>query len=160
MQDERIDAHLYLDPVERRRDDAGHGGRQPVRLLLSGPSGGAMAVSRLAETLGEPNLVGIDMGGTSYDVCVVRERRAHGVTEGEIDGLPVRVPMVEIRTIGAGGGSIAWIDAGGRLRVGPQSAGADPGPVCYGARRDRADGDGCQRGARPARPRLLPRRRA
>ncbi len=133
MQDERFDAHLYLVQSNGGVTTPGTAGEQPVRLLLSGPSGGAMAVSRLAETLGEPNLVGIDMGGTSFDVCVVREGRTTVVTEGEIDGLPVRVPMVEIRTIGAGGGSIAWIDAGGRLRVGPQSAGADPGPVCYGA---------------------------
>jgi N-methylhydantoinase A len=133
MRDERFDAHLYLVQSNGGVTTPGTAGDQPVRLLLSGPSGGAMAVVRLAETLGEPNLVGIDMGGTSFDVCVVRDGRTTVVTEGDIDGLPVRVPMVEIRTIGAGGGSIAWIDAGNRLRVGPQSAGADPGPVCYGA---------------------------
>jgi N-methylhydantoinase A len=133
MRDERFDAHLYLVQSNGGVTTPGTAGDQPVRLLLSGPSGGAMAVTRLAETLGEPNLVGIDMGGTSFDVCVVRDGRTTVVTEGDIDGLPVRVPMVEIRTIGAGGGSIAWIDAGDRLRVGPQSAGADPGPVCYGA---------------------------
>jgi len=132
MKDEHFAAHLYLVQSNGGVTTPGTAGEQPVRLLLSGPSGGAMAVTRLAETLGEPNLVGIDMGGTSFDVCVVRDGKTTVVTEGEIDGLPVRVPMVEIRTIGAGGGSIAWIDAGGRLRVGPQSAGADPGPVCYG----------------------------
>ncbi|MGH6617992.1 MAG: hydantoinase/oxoprolinase family protein [Alphaproteobacteria bacterium] len=133
MRDERFDAHLYLVQSNGGVTTPAVAGEQPVRLLLSGPSGGAMAVTRLAETLGEPNLVGIDMGGTSFDVCVVRDGKSTVVTEGEIDGLPVRVPMAEIRTIGAGGGSIAWIDGGNRLRVGPQSAGADPGPVCYGA---------------------------
>jgi N-methylhydantoinase A len=105
---------------------------QPVRLLLSGPSGGALAAQRAAVRLGLPNLVGIDMGGTSFDVCVVRDGAVALMTQGEIDGLPVRLPMVEIRTIGAGGGSIASVLPGGRLVVGPRSAGARPGPVCYG----------------------------
>ncbi|MBL8699068.1 MAG: hydantoinase/oxoprolinase family protein [Alphaproteobacteria bacterium] len=106
--------------------------QEPVRLLLSGPSGGALAALHLSRALGEPSLVGVDMGGTSYDVSVVREDRIDLVNQGEIDRLPVRVPMVEIRTIGAGGGSIARVDAGRRLAVGPESAGARPGPVCYG----------------------------
>ena len=105
---------------------------QPVRLVLSGPSGGAIAVEQLAARLGMPNLVGIDMGGTSFDVVVVDAGRAASVTEGSIDGVPVRLPMIEMRTIGTGGGSIAWIDRAGRLRVGPRSAGAQPGPACYG----------------------------
>ena len=105
---------------------------QPVRLVLSGPSGGAMAVEQLAARLGLPNLVGIDMGGTSFDVVVVAAGRAAAVTEGSIDGVPVRLPMIEMRSIGTGGGSIAWIDRAGRLRVGPHSAGAQPGPACYG----------------------------
>jgi N-methylhydantoinase A len=107
-------------------------GEQPVRLLLSGPSGGALAALRIAEELAMPELVGIDMGGTSFDVSVVQGGRITLITQGEIDRLPVRLPMVEIRTIGAGGGSIAAVDAGGRLTVGPRSAGAKPGPVCYG----------------------------
>lgn len=106
--------------------------QQPARLLLSGPSGGALAALRAAERLGVKDLVGIDMGGTSFDVSVIRDGRITLRTEGEIDGLPVRLPMVEIRSIGAGGGSIGAVDAGGRLTVGPQSAGARPGPVCYG----------------------------
>ena len=105
---------------------------QPVRLLLSGPSGGALAAQRAAQRLGLPDLVGIDMGGTSFDVCVVQDGQVASMTQGEIDGLPVRLPMVEIRTIGAGGGSIASVLEGGRLVVGPRSAGARPGPVCYG----------------------------
>ena len=107
-------------------------GREPARLLLSGPSGGALAALKSAHDLGTPNLVGVDMGGTSFDVSVVHEGALSLVTQGEVDGLPVRLPMVEIRTIGAGGGSIAAVDAGGRLTVGPRSAGAQPGPACYG----------------------------
>lgn len=106
--------------------------QEPVRLLLSGPSGGAMAALGLSRVLAEPNVVAVDMGGTSFDVSVVRDDRIEIVTQSEIDRLPVRVPMVEIRTIGAGGGSIARLEAGQQLRVGPESAGARPGPVCYG----------------------------
>ncbi len=132
MRESGFDAALYLVQSNGGVTTPVVAADQPVRLLLSGPSGGALAVTRLADSLEEPNLVGIDMGGTSFDICVVRDGRSTVVTEGDIDGLPVRVPMVEIRTIGAGGGSIAWIDPGGGLRVGPQSAGADPGPASYG----------------------------
>jgi N-methylhydantoinase A/oxoprolinase/acetone carboxylase beta subunit len=106
--------------------------REPVRLLLSGPSGGSAACALLSEALGEANLVGVDMGGTSFDVSVVRDGRINLIAQGEIDRMPVRLPMVEIRTIGAGGGSIATVRAGGRLTVGPESAGSRPGPACYG----------------------------
>jgi N-methylhydantoinase A len=105
---------------------------QPARLLLSGPSGGALAAERLSRRLSRPNLVAVDMGGTSFDVSVVQDHRIGLVTQGEVDRLPVRLPMVEMRTIGAGGGSIAAVDASGRLTAGPRSAGARPGPVCYG----------------------------
>ncbi len=105
---------------------------QPVRLLLSGPSGGALAASRIAARLGLDSVVGMDMGGTSFDVCVVSGGRVTQMMQGEVDGLPVRLPMVEIRTIGSGGGSIAAVDPGGRFTVGPHSAGARPGPACYG----------------------------
>ena len=107
-------------------------GEQPVGLILSGPAGGAKAVEQMSARLGMRNLVGIDMGGTSFDVVVVQDGRCGMVTEGSIDGLPVRLPMIELRTIGTGGGSIAWIDDTGRMRVGPRSAGAQPGPACYG----------------------------
>ena len=106
--------------------------QEPVRLLLSGPSGGSAACALLSQVLGEANIVGVDMGGTSFDVSVVRDGRVNLVTQGEIDKMPVRLPMVEIRTIGAGGGSIATVRAGGRLTVGPESAGSRPGPACYG----------------------------
>lgn len=124
--------HIYL--VQSNGGVAGlaKAGREPARLLLSGPSGGAAAARRLSAELGEPDLVAVDMGGTSFDVSVVHGGQVSMVTEGDIDGLPVRLPMVEMRTIGAGGGSIAWVDDGGRLRIGPRSAGAQPGPACYG----------------------------
>jgi N-methylhydantoinase A/oxoprolinase/acetone carboxylase beta subunit len=105
--------------------------QEPVRLLLSGPSGGSAACALLSQVLDEANVVGVDMGGTSFDVSVVRDGRINLISQGEIDKMPVRLPMVEIRTIGAGGGSIAKVRAGGRLTVGPESAGSQPGPACY-----------------------------
>ncbi|HET7171784.1 MAG TPA: hydantoinase/oxoprolinase family protein, partial [Gaiellales bacterium] len=98
------------------------------RLLLSGPAGGVAAV----KALGAGDAVSFDMGGTSTDVCLVREGEAGISALRAIAGLPVRVPHVDIHTVGAGGGSIAWLDAGGALRVGPESAGAEPGPAAYG----------------------------
>ncbi|NOU05560.1 MAG: hypothetical protein HOO99_05190 [Hyphomicrobiaceae bacterium] len=91
-----------------------------------------MAALNLSRELRLANIVGVDMGGTSYDVSLVRNDRIEVVTQGEIDRLPVRVPMVEIRTIGTGGGSIARVLPGRQIKVGPESAGARPGPVCYG----------------------------
>jgi N-methylhydantoinase A len=132
LADARFGAKVYLVQSNSGVSGLAKAGREPARLLLSGPSGGAAAARILSGVLAEPNLVAIDMGGTSFDVSVVHDGHVAMVTEGEIDGLPVRLPMVEIRTIGAGGGSIAWVDAGGRLRIGPRSAGADPGPACYG----------------------------
>ncbi len=106
-------------------------GEQPARLLLSGPAGGARAAEVLSAELDLANLIAVDMGGTSYDVSIVDGGAIRQVTEGKVDGLPVRLPMIEIRTIGAGGGSIARVDETGRLHVGPESAGARPGPVSY-----------------------------
>jgi N-methylhydantoinase A len=100
--------------------------------VLSGPAGGAVAASLLATTCGDGNAIGLDMGGTSCDVCVVENgavRRTDGRTIG---GRVIQLPMVDVHTVGAGGGSIGWRDPGGALRVGPRSAGADPGPACYG----------------------------
>ena len=105
--------------------------REPVRTLLSGPAGGAVAVSHLCRTLGIPRAIAFDMGGTSTDVCVYDDG-VELTREGQIGGFPIRVPILDIHTVGAGGGSIARLDAGGALRVGPESAGADPGPACYG----------------------------
>jgi N-methylhydantoinase A/oxoprolinase/acetone carboxylase beta subunit len=103
---------------------AGH----PARLLLSGPAGGVSAV--VASGIREA--ISFDMGGTSTDVCLIRGGVAGRSAERRVGGLPLRLPQLDIHTVGAGGGSIAWIDSGGALRVGPHSAGADPGPACYG----------------------------
>jgi N-methylhydantoinase A len=100
--------------------------------VLSGPAGGAAAAALLAERCGEPDLLCFDMGGTSCDVCVVEGGRVRETTGREVGGRPLALPMVDIHTVGAGGGSIGWRDPGGALRVGPRSAGADPGPACYG----------------------------
>jgi len=103
-----------------------------ARTVLSGPAGGALIGVHLARALRTPNVITIDMGGTSSDICLIEAARPKMTTEADIEGYPIKLPMIDINTIGAGGGSIAWIDAGGALRVGPRSAGADPGPVCYG----------------------------
>ncbi|MEB2283678.1 MAG: hydantoinase/oxoprolinase family protein [Myxococcales bacterium] len=105
--------------------------REPVRTVLSGPAGGVVGAAALAERLGIRKVLTIDMGGTSTDVALI----AGGIprrSEFTIDGMPLRVPVIDIHTVGAGGGSIARCDAGGSLRVGPESVGADPGPACYG----------------------------
>jgi N-methylhydantoinase A len=100
--------------------------------VLSGPAGGAAAAALLADRCGEPDLLCFDMGGTSCDVCVVEGGRVRETTAREVGGRPLALPMVDIHTVGAGGGSIGWRDPGGALRVGPHSAGAEPGPACYG----------------------------
>jgi N-methylhydantoinase A len=105
----------------------------PIQIAVSGPTGGVIAAKRTAELLGLPNLVTLDMGGTSTDVSTVVNGREKFTTDFEIEwGRPIQIPMIDIRSIGAGGGSIARIDAGGMLVVGPESAGAHPGPACYG----------------------------
>jgi N-methylhydantoinase A/oxoprolinase/acetone carboxylase beta subunit len=106
--------------------------QQPVTLFLSGPAGGVIGAAFAAERAGVRDFVSLDMGGTSNDVAVVHDGRPLLAGEGAIGPYPVRTPMVDVNTIGAGGGSIAWIDAAGGLRVGPRSAGAEPGPACYG----------------------------
>jgi N-methylhydantoinase A len=109
----------------------------PVRTVMSGPSGGVVGALHLAGEIGRPNLVTIDIGGTSSDMGVIAEGRAVRVDESHIERWPILAPMIEILSVGAGGGSVAWLDAGHALRVGPQSAGADPGPACYGRGGDR-----------------------
>jgi N-methylhydantoinase A len=112
--------------------------QQPVTLFLSGPAGGVIGAAFAAERSGVRDFVSLDMGGTSNDVAVVRKGTPLLAAEGAIGPYPVRTPMVDVNTIGAGGGSIAWIDAAGGLRVGPRSAGAEPGPACYGRGGDEA----------------------
>ena len=108
-------------------------GKYAVTSLLSGPAGGVVACAELVgRRCGEPNLISVDMGGTSYDVSLIRDGRPAVTTSAWISRYRVAVPMLDIHTIGAGGGSVAWVDSGGALHVGPRSAGAVPGPACYG----------------------------
>ena len=107
--------------------------QQPVQMTVSGPTGGVVASRALSKLIDVPNLVTFDMGGTSTDCATIIGGEERFTTNFEIEwGLPIQIPMIDVRTIGAGGGSIAWVDKGGLLQVGPQSAGADPGPACYG----------------------------
>jgi N-methylhydantoinase A len=103
-----------------------------ARTVLSGPAGGALTGVLISQTVERPNVITIDMGGTSADICLIEGGTPNLTTESDIGGYPIKLPMIDINTIGAGGGSVAWVDAGGALQVGPRSAGADPGPVCYG----------------------------
>jgi N-methylhydantoinase A len=105
--------------------------REPVRTVLSGPAGGVVGAAAVARRSGCERIISFDMGGTSTDVALV-DRVAQTGGQAEVAGLPVGVPMLDIHTVGAGGGSIARFDSAGALRVGPESAGADPGPICYG----------------------------
>jgi len=104
----------------------------PAVALVSGPAGGAVGAARVAALAGVENAISLDMGGTSTDVCLIADGRVERTAEREVGGLPIRLPSLDLHTVGAGGGSIVWRDAGGALRVGPESAGADPGPACYG----------------------------
>ena len=106
--------------------------RHAAFTVLSGPAGGAAAAMLVARASGHENLVCFDMGGTSCDVCVVQDGAVRETASREVGGRPLALPMVDIHTVGAGGGSIGWRDPGGALRVGPRSAGAEPGPACYG----------------------------
>ena len=143
----------YLENLERRTRSSGRSGatrsrifvmqssggitslrsaaREPVRTVLSGPAGGVVGAAAMARRSGFDRIISFDMGGTSTDVALV-DREASASGQSEIAGLPIGVPMLDIHTVGAGGGSIARFDAAGALRVGPESAGADPGPICYG----------------------------
>src|SRR5512133_2523989 len=150
-----IDAYLgpavarYLRALEARCDDAGlpaplvmrsSGGvaelgeaaAHPVVALVSGPAAGVVGAAKVAREAGHENAIAFDMGGTSTDVCLIAEGAAARTSERLVGGFPVRVPTIDLHTVGAGGGSIVWRDAGGALRVGPESAGAEPGPACYG----------------------------
>jgi N-methylhydantoinase A len=150
-----IDAYLgpvvsgYLEALGRACGDAGlpqplvmrsSGGvvslpeaaAHPALVLVSGPAAGVVGAARIATLAGVDNAISLDMGGTSTDVCLIPGGEAGRAAEREVAGLPLRLPTVDLQTVGAGGGSIVWRDAGGALRVGPESAGAEPGPACYG----------------------------
>ncbi|MEU6743723.1 hydantoinase/oxoprolinase family protein [Streptosporangium sandarakinum] len=104
----------------------------PVRVVLSGPSTGVVGAAGICADAGHPDIITFDMGGTSSDISLVQNGVPKVTTGMELDGRPIRTPMLDIHTVGAGGGSLAHVDAGGHLKVGPASAGADPGPACYG----------------------------
>jgi len=104
----------------------------PATILVSGPAAGVLGASRIAALAGIENAIAFDMGGTSTDVCLIADGRAERASERAVGGFPIRLPTVDLHTVGAGGGSLVWRDAGGALRVGPQSAGANPGPAAYG----------------------------
>lgn len=106
--------------------------RNAITALFSGPAAGVVGAVRQAERSGYKNLITFDMGGTSTDVCLVDDGQPATTPDTEIDGLPIRTPVLDIVSVGSGGGCIVWVDDGGMLRVGPESAGADPGPACYG----------------------------
>lgn len=140
----------YLDRVESKLTELGYkhpffvnqssGGimsvasarQKPVQTIMSGPAGGAVSAAFIGKLMGYENVIGFDMGGTSTDVSLTYQGNTRVTVESQIDRHPLLVPMVDIRSIGAGGGSIGWVDRTGALTVGPQSAGADPGPACYG----------------------------
>lgn len=105
--------------------------REPVRTVLSGPAGGVIGAYNVGKKIGKTKLITFDMGGTSTDVSLIDESIPFS-TESSISDFPIKIPVIDVHTVGAGGGSIAYLDKGGSLNVGPESAGADPGPVCYG----------------------------
>src|SRR5690606_9142685 len=106
--------------------------KQPITTVLSGPAAGALGAALVARTAGFDRVLTLDGGGTSTDVCVVQDGEPTLTTEGTIGEYPSKVPMIDLVTVGAGGGSVAWLSREGTLKVGPRSAGADPGPLCYG----------------------------
>lgn len=124
-------SRLYIMQSNGGVVDAALAREQSARTVLSGPAGGVLAGVCLARLTGYKNLITADMGGTSMDIALIRKGEPRFTTEGSIEGYPLRLPMLDVHTVGAGGGSIAWMDHGGALRVGPQSAGAFPGPACY-----------------------------
>lgn len=103
-----------------------------INTVNSGPAGGTMAAAFIGQTTDRSRLIAVDMGGTSFDISVTEDGQPKVTAMGKLEGLPVRIPIIEVDTIGAGGGSLAWIDRGGALNMGPESAGARPGPACYG----------------------------
>jgi N-methylhydantoinase A len=124
--------HLYINQSNGGIISIGEACRFPVYTALSGPSAMVVGTKFLTQHTKDTNVIAIDIGGTSADISVIESGEAAISSDREIGGYPVRIPALDIATIGAGGGSIAWIDSGGMLKVGPQSAGASPGPACYG----------------------------
>ena len=133
LRKEKVQARLLLMKSNGGMTDYKAARRNPVAILNSGPVGGVLGGAYFCRLLGLSNAITMDMGGTSFDVSLITNGGYRYTTETEVEwNIPVRVPMVDVVSIGTGGGSIAWVDKGGLLRVGPQSAEADPGPACYG----------------------------
>ena len=132
LKQQGVASELYIMQSNGGVITAGMAREMSARTVLSGPAGGVLTGVLLSRAIEEPNLITIDMGGTSSDISLIEAYSPRLTTESQIGGYPIKLPMIDIHTIGAGGGSIAWIDSGGALRVGPESAGAEPGPVCYG----------------------------
>jgi N-methylhydantoinase A len=126
-----LDSHPYITQSNGGIISLDVAAETPVRTILSGPAAGVVGAAVVSTQAGYPNLITFDMGGTSTDVSLINDGVASIKLEQEVAGHPIRTPMLDINTVGAGGGSIAWIDSGEHLKVGPQSAGADPGPACY-----------------------------
>lgn len=131
LSDDGFDGEFFITRSGGGALDAENAKTAPVHTILSGPAGGLIGASAVGDATGRQNLIAVDMGGTSLDACVVEDGTPAVEYESKLGHLPVMIPVYDIRTIGAGGGSIAWLDSG-LLKVGPKSAGADPGPICYG----------------------------
>jgi len=126
-----LDAELLLTRSDGGAMRGQMGKESPVNTLLSGPAGGVVGAMFLADKIGVSNIITMDMGGTSCDVSIIKDGEARTTAETNLEGYPVLIPNLDIRSVGAGGGSISWVDEAGGLHVGPQSAGATPGPICY-----------------------------
>ncbi|MCH8266474.1 MAG: hydantoinase/oxoprolinase family protein [Acidobacteria bacterium] len=131
LQKKKRSAPIFIMQSSGGITTAARAAREPVRTILSGPAGGVVATRWLADRLGIRRVISFDMGGTSTDVCLL-DGPARTTHETTLGGLPVAVPVLDVHSVGAGGGSLARLDAGGALRVGPESSGAVPGPICYG----------------------------
>ena len=131
LNEDGVNARLYVMKSSGGIARAAELAPQPISAVLSGPAAGVVTAAYYGEAAGHPSIITADIGGTSTDICLIDQGTPHMLTEGRIDVFDIKTPMIDMHTVGAGGGSIAWLAAGRSLRVGPQSAGAVPGPVCY-----------------------------
>ncbi|MDY0257625.1 hydantoinase/oxoprolinase family protein [Gudongella oleilytica] len=132
MEINQIDANCYMMQGNAGIMTFDAALQKPVSVSESGPIAGIIAANYMSKMIGEKNIITLDMGGTSADVALIQDNVMRFTTENSVEGYPISIPTVDLSFIGAGGGSIAWCDSGGALKVGPMSAGADPGPICYG----------------------------
>jgi N-methylhydantoinase A len=132
LDEDGLDTKLYVMKSSGGITDSAELVPSPISAVLSGPAAGVVSAAHYATETGYPKIITMDIGGTSTDICLIDDGVPHMLTEGRIDVFDIKTPMLDIHTVGAGGGSIAWLAAGRSVRVGPQSAGASPGPACYG----------------------------